>query len=97
MTYIVVMLQVVTYVLFILALALTHNNERKQYDLNKIYEKVIKKFKQENADLRGENEELKTTQRHIKRIITFYEVDNTNVSTLVRDIKRELDESTKHI
>lgn len=85
--YIVVILQIITYVLFILALILTHDSERKQYDLNK---KVVAKFKQENDSLRHENEELKITEIHIKKIISSYETNNTNPYTLARDIKKEL-------
>lgn len=88
--YIVVILQIITYVLFILALTLTHNSERKQYDLNKVCKKVIAKFKQENDSLRYENEELKMSERHIKKIISSYETNNTNPYTLARDIKKEL-------
>lgn len=95
MTYIVVMMQIVTYVLFILALVLTHNSERRQCDLNKKCEKIIKKLMQENADLRSENEELDTTQRRTKRMISNYETNKTNPYTLIRDIKRELDNSSK--
>lgn len=97
MTYIVVILQIVTYVLFMLALTLSNHNERKEHDLNKILDKVIRKFRQENADLRYKNKELETTQRRIKRMVSSYEVDKTNIYTLVRDIKKELDESDKRI
>lgn len=88
--YIVVTLQIVTYVLFILALTLTHSSERKQNDLNKILDKVIRKFKQENNSLRYENEELRIAERHIKKLISSYETNNTNPYTLIRDIKKEL-------
>ena len=93
MEYIVVVLNLVTYVLFILALVLTRNSERKQCDLNKIQEKTIEKFKQENDALRFENEELRITETHIRRLV--YEANKTNPFTLARDIKKELDNSPK--
>ena len=75
--YIVVILQIITYVLFILALTLTHNSERKQYDLNKVCKKVIAKFKQENDSLRHENEDkTKFTLEHAKAFFqTFAEIE----------------------
>ena len=56
-------------------------------------DKFIDKQAQENSVLRFENEEHRDTERHIKNLISNYEVNKTNPFTLIRDIKKELDKT----
>lgn len=88
---------IIAFILELVALILTRKYNKKKDELIKNHKKEIKKYKRENADLRFENEEYRDTKRHIKDLISNYETNNTNIYTLIRDIKNELDNPLKLI
>ena len=59
-------------------------NERKNHYKTKAEEQRQQLIKQEEI------------KKNIKELISNYEVNNTNIYSLVRDIKKELDASGKH-
>lgn len=75
----------------------------RAYDLAKAEERVEELAMLKNHYKKTAEEQRETIDSqykaltNIEKLISNYEMNNTNPFTLIRDIKNELDESSKHI
>ena len=97
MTYIVVMLQTIALVLIIIAIIYSKEERKLQEELNELYDEIIENNEKEYKHLHKKYKKLLDFKYNIRLIILNAEANKEDSSKTVESIKKELDESTKHI
>lgn len=97
MTYIVVMLQTIALVLIIIAIIYSKEEQKLQEELNEIYTEIIENNEKEYKHLHKKYKKLLDFKYNIRLIILNAEANKEDYPKTLGKIKKELDESTKHI
>lgn len=97
MTYIVVILQTIALVLTIIAIIYSKEEQKLQEELNELYDEIIENNEKEYKHLHKKYKKLLDFKYNIRLIILNAEANKEIFAETVEKIKRELDESDKHI
>ena len=97
MTYIVVMLQTIALVLIIIAIIYSKEEQKLREELIELYDKIIENNEKEYKHLYEKYKKLLDFKYNVRLIILNAEANKEIFAETVEKIKRELDESDKHI
>lgn len=97
MTYILVILQTIALVLIIIAIIYSKEEQRLQEELNELYDQIIENDEKEYEHLHKKYKKLLDFEYNVRLIMLYAKANKEDSNKTVESIKRELDESDKHI